>query len=567
VPGAMSRQPDRTIGKEHELSTLLEVSRDIVSTLELEPLLDLILERLESVVSYTSAMVLALEDDSLSIQAYRGTLSRQDVVGARHSTQDNYFQLVLSSRQPVVIPDVQSNAPETRLIPELANEHTPAAGMDRPVHSWLGAPLVTKERVTGLLALAHNEPNYFTGRHVEIVAAFANQVAVALENARLFAAEQRRAEQFRAISEIGRRITSILSVDDLLNETARLIQDMMGCYHVHLGMVEGDVVVFKACSGVWRTFPECQYCAPFRLRVGEEGVCGWVAGTGEVALVPDVTKDPRYVAVEVGLTGSELALPVKIKGQVIGVLDVESERLNAFDDSDVRVLQSLADQVAVALENVQLHERTRQLAALQERQKLARELHDSVSQALFGIALGARTARTQLDIDPNKAAEPLDYVLSLADAALAEMRALIFELRPESLEREGLVAALTRQAVVMRSRHHIEVSESLCEEPAIPLDVKHALYRITQEAMHNIIKHARASRVELLLEYVDGAVRLEVNDNGVGFDPQGDFPGHLGLRTMQERAAIHGGVVKIESSPERGTRLSVEIPVTANGST
>ncbi len=120
-----------------------------------------------------------------------------------------------------------------------------------------------------------------------------------------------------------------------------------------------------------------------------------------------------------------------------------------------------------------------------------------------GIALGARTARTLLDRDPSKLAEPLDYVLSLADAGLAEMRALIFELRPESLEMEGLVAALTKQADSLRARHHLEINVVCGEEPPAPLAVKEALYRIAQEALHNIVKHAHARRVEVRLEWAD----------------------------------------------------------------
>jgi signal transduction histidine kinase len=254
-------------------------------------------------------------------------------------------------------------------------------------------------------------------------------------------------------------------------------------------------------------------------------------------------------------------LPLQLKGQVIGVLEVESDRRSAFDESDMTVLQSLTNQVAVAIENARLYEQASQLAALQERQKLARELHDSVSQALYSIALGARTARTQLDRDPAKVAEPLDYVLSLAQAALAEMRALIFELRPESLEQNGLVAVLMRQADSLRVRHRVEVTAHLGDEPPGPLEVKQAVYRIAQEALHNIVKHARASHVEVHLDCRDGVLRLEVHDDGAGFDPDGEFPGHLGLRSMRERAAQLGGKLVVESGVGQGTRVVAEVPL------
>lgn len=224
-------------------------------------------------------------------------------------------------------------------------------------------------------------------------------------------------------------------------------------------------------------------------------------------------------------------------------------------------LRAVADQAAVALENARLFAEAGGKAALEERQRLARELHDSVSQALYGIALGAKTARKLLEGNPQLAADPLDYVLSLADAGLAEMRALIFELRPESLETEGLVAALGKQAAALRARHEIEVEADLCDEPETPLEVKEAVYRIVQEALHNVVKHARAESVKIEMRCDPGNLTLSISDNGVGFDAGGDFPGHLGLRSMRERASRLGGTLQVESTPGAGTRLRARIPL------
>jgi PAS domain S-box-containing protein len=224
-------------------------------------------------------------------------------------------------------------------------------------------------------------------------------------------------------------------------------------------------------------------------------------------------------------------------------------------------LKAVADQAAVALENARLFAEARGKAALEERQRLARELHDSVSQALYGIALGARTARKLVDQNPQLVADPLDYVLSLADAGLAEMRALIFELRPESLETEGLVAALEKQAAALRARHEIEVTTTLCDEPGGSPEVKEAVYRIAQEALHNTVKHARANKVGLEMVCDPDSLTLEVSDDGVGFAAGGDFPGHLGLRSMRERASRLGGTLRVESTAGGGTRIRARIPL------
>src|SRR2546425_7937516 len=208
-----------------------------------------------------------------------------------------------------------------------------------------------------------------------------------------------------------------------------------------------------------------------------------------------------------------------------------------------------------------LYEQTQELVSLQERQRLARELHDSVSQTLYGIGLGAYTAREALENDPEQAMASIDYVLTLAEAGLAEMRALIFELRPESLEREGLVAAITKQVAVLRTRYKLTVEADLGEEPNLSLEMKHALYRIAQEALHNIVKHARASTVVLRLAEQANEIILEVRDNGRGFNPAGPFPGHLGLRSMHERVTRIGGTLTIESVPGQGTCVVVRMPI------
>jgi PAS domain S-box-containing protein len=200
-------------------------------------------------------------------------------------------------------------------------------------------------------------------------------------------------------------------------------------------------------------------------------------------------------------------------------------------------------------------------ATLKERQRLARELHDSVSQALYGISLGAHTAISLFDTDRKKVLEALDYVITLTAAGITEMRALIFELRPESLEMEGLVEALTKQVNALRARHGIQVDLKLCAEPDAPYEVKEALYRIAQEALHNAIKHARPSRLELSLENLTNSLSLKVRDNGIGFNPQVSFPGHLGLRSMHERALSVGGTLNITSEVDYGTQVVAIIPL------
>jgi PAS domain S-box-containing protein len=262
---------------------------------------------------------------------------------------------------------------------------------------------------------------------------------------------------------------------------------------------------------------------------------------------------------------SILTAPLFVRDERYGGLVFYYHEQRAFSKDDYELATSLADQTALAIENARLHVQAEQAAVMEERQRLARELHDSVSQALYGIGLGARTARTLIDresLGPELRAKldgPLDYVLSLADAGLTEMRALIFELRPDALEKEGLVAALKHQAETLRARHKLAVEVDLCEEPDAELDIKEALYRIAQEAMNNAVKHARAQRIDLRLQCSDERLVLKVVDDGIGFDSHRKYPGHLGLKSMQERAAQVGGSLVVESAPGRGTAVQVSV--------
>jgi signal transduction histidine kinase len=181
---------------------------------------------------------------------------------------------------------------------------------------------------------------------------------------------------------------------------------------------------------------------------------------------------------------------------------------------------------------------------------------------LYGIVLNASAADELLESEDNLVRRLVRDVLNLAEAGLAEMRALIFELRPESLEMEGLVAALERQAAATRARHGLRVQTVLPDDdPEVPLVVKEALYRIAQEAVHNTVKHGRAHEVRLELRREPDLVVLRIDDDGRGFDPSGAFPGHLGLRSMRERAVAVGGELRVVSEPGQGTQVEVRVPL------
>jgi len=274
--------------------------------------------------------------------------------------------------------------------------------------------------------------------------------------------------------------------------------------------------------------------------------------------------DPRFAPVHAMIRNEPwsviVSMPLMHGSTAIGALNAYYPSGQRPPEIDMSFLRAMADQATSAVDYGRLLHASKEKVALEERQRLARDLHDSVSQAVYGIALGARSAKELLAKDPAQVQEPLEYVLRLSEAALAEMRALIFELRPEALEREGLSGALKHHTAVLRARYGIAVEESLQGEPVTSWDSKQALYRIAQEALHNAGRHARATHVRIDLSHDDSQVTLEIQDNGVGFDSQSAFPGHFGLNTMRERATGLGGSLDIESRPGAGTIVRAVIP-------
>ena len=259
---------------------------------------------------------------------------------------------------------------------------------------------------------------------------------------------------------------------------------------------------------------------------------------------------------------SWLGVPLVVQDKAIGLLSIQCYRASFYTRWHSAVALAFANQAAAAIENARLRTREADAATTAERRRLARELHDSVSQALFGIALGARTAQELLTRDPKRAGDTIDYMLKLTDGALAEMRALIFELRPESLATEGLLVALQKQTKALCTRHSIDAQFLFeCEEPAVPVETKEAIYRVALEATQNTIKHAHASHVEIRLSVRNRNLTLDVKDDGQGFDTNGTFPNHFGLVSMRERASNLGGTVEVHSGPGAGTVVQMRVPL------
>ncbi|MGI5836362.1 MAG: GAF domain-containing protein, partial [Chloroflexota bacterium] len=487
-----------------ELATLNSIAEAVSRSLDLDEILHDALEKTLQTMGMETAGIYLLDEkgDTLNLATHRGIDPEFVPWISRLKVGEGFSDRVVQMGQPVVVEDVSTDPWLTRVVPIKWNQRTLAS-----------APLTSPGKVVGAIFISNRGLRQFTPQDLQLLSSIGHYIGVAVANARLFDAEQRRAEQFRMISEVGQRITSILAVDELLNEIARLVRDTQDCYLVCIGLVEGDELVIKAGAGA--CWERDGFQAP-KLRIGAEGITGWVARSGEPLLVPDVNRDTRYkLMAGAEDTRAEIAVPLKTKDEVIGVLDVQSDQANAFDESDLVVLQSLAYQAAVAIENARLYEQAQQLAVMKERNRLARDLHDSVTQAVYSVTLYAEASARLLSVGQvDVAADHLRELRATAQQALREMRSLIFELRPPVLEKEGLVAALHARLDAVEGRSGVKTEFLVEGDASLPAELERELYHIAQEALNNALKHAQAGSIKLHLRCDEQTVMMEIVDDG-----------------------------------------------------
>jgi len=259
---------------------------------------------------------------------------------------------------------------------------------------------------------------------------------------------------------------------------------------------------------------------------------------------------------------SMLSVPLKVDTQTIGVLNI-LDKPGELTQEDIRIIDLFADQAAIIIEHVRLQHQSEQIAVLEERQRLARELHDSVTQALYSVNLFADAGLLAFSKQHWSALEKnLHEVRNMAREAMYDMRLLVFELRPLMLEQEGLVSALRHRLAAVEDRSGIKTEVIVEGERDLPISIVEQVYWIAQEGLNNVVKHAKANFVQILLKYDQDSVSLEVIDDGLGFDPENvSLSGGVGLQGIQERVQDSGGQLKIGSSSGKGTRLAVTIPI------
>jgi signal transduction histidine kinase len=408
------------------------------------------------------------------------------------------------------------------------------------------------------------------GEELRFLSAVADQAATAVDNARLFADAAASARRDEGLVAAGLALASELSLPAVLTKIVELACDVADARFGVVGVLGQDG---RLEDSITHGLPEEQRAAIGPLPIGR-GILGALTSDAQPvrSAVPD---DPRPVGSPPHHppTTSFLGVPISVRGRVYGNLYLTEKRGQAeFSEDDQRAVVTLAAQAGVAIENARLFAEAQQRLALEARHRLARELHDSVSQALFSMTLETRGAQLLLERSGLSADGPLGERLrnlrELTQGALAEMRALIFELRPEALREEGLAAAIRKQAAGISARTEIAVEVRAPKRPIpLPGDVEEQVYRLVQEALANIAKHSGAGHavVQLRRRRSGHELLVEVSDDGVGFEASARQPGHLGLRTMAQRMEQLGGSLLVDSRPGRGTRIAAVIPLSLLG--
>ncbi len=432
-----------------------------------------------------------------------------------------------------------------------------------PMKTFLGVPILLRGAAYGNLYLTEKEGGDFTDEDEELVTQLAAQAAVAIENARLYESATRWLRQLESLNEIGVALVAELELPRVLDLIATRVRELIGARLVLISLptASGDLRVEAAAGDVAEAM-----LGRVLTRAGSKAGRVFERAHAERvdSMIDDLEVDQelaRSAALKSGLF-----VPLRTRTGAVGVIQTH-DRDGAdprFSEADQRLLEMFAERAAVAVELSQRVAREALQRVVEgqelERQRLARELHDETGQALTSILLGLRGVEEEAQGQP-RLLERLAEVREVAVATLQDVRRLAVELRPKALDDFGLLPALERLAESVGEQTGIAVELEGRLGDRLPAETETALYRIVQEALTNVVKHAQARRVSVVLTRKDDSVAALVEDDGRGFSPDGVEEGRLGLTGIRERLSLLGGRLTLESAPDAGTTLVAEIPL------
>ncbi|HZR95755.1 MAG TPA: GAF domain-containing protein [Gaiellaceae bacterium] len=429
------------------------------------------------------------------------------------------------------------------------------------MRTFLGVPVSLRGVAYGNLYLTEKDGGVeFTDADEEIVKLLAAQAAVAVENARLYEAATRWSAQLESLNDVTNALVTEFDLDRLLQLVAEHIRRLIDARAVTIALPQGLSARIAAVAGEGAD-------ELIGIEIGERSKTMRVLDRRRSERVDSTIDDPEVdqdAARRMNMR-SALYVPLLLRGEAIGVITARDKNGpdTRFTDDDLRIAEVFAQRASVAVDLSQrvARDALQRVVSAQEaeRRRLARELHDETGQALTSILLGLRTLEEARSVED--AREAIGEVRELVRATLQDVRRLAVDLRPTALDDFGLVPALERLVDTFREQTGIDVELHAGVPDRLPAEIETALYRIVQETLTNVVKHARAGRVGILLTRKAHSVSVVVEDDGVGFEPSKTREGGLGLVGMRERVTLLGGRFEIESRPGYGTTFVVEVPL------
>ncbi len=567
---------DQIFERTQTLVTLLQISRIFSSTLDMNELLTAVLYEMKQLVEYDGCALLKLEDDFLEVQATTGCLKDVYKINDRYEVNNKLEQQVFQNTKAIKIPDVHDQSPcskayRSRKFPN-----------HECIRSWMGLALRVKDRIIGELVLVHHEPDFFDRVEENYIQIYSSLAAIAVENARLYQSEQeRRLESERrqrvaeGLRDILKALNSNKSLEELLNFIVDQVQVMMDAdltirYHETEDQPLSTVSSQSFPTDLYEKFSAYTYS-------NSQSEVEQRLSKGEFLIEEDFSKDllelkeleydqkfPQIfeiIQLFAKYYACGLVLPLLVRGKLFGSLRFFYRKKREFDPETTQLAMMIAEQAALAIENSTLRKEVQLAAVSNERNRLARELHDSVTQTLFSTSLIAEVLPRLYEVNKPEAERRLIEMRHLAKGALAEMRTLLMELRPNAIieaKPKELLQHLM-DAYTGRSGVPIQYTEKIYPNADLSADQKLVIYRVAQEALNNIAKHAQPSEVKVMFHVDPDKVNLMIEDNGVGFDQEKVEANHFGLGFMSERAEGIGAQLKILSQPDEGTLVHLII--------
>jgi signal transduction histidine kinase len=530
-----------------QLELLSQMIEDISGELALDPLLARLVER--------ACRLIGADDGLIGLYVPERDVIR---IAATYNISDEHVQPETKRGNGLTGHVLAIDAPWRGYYHEL-----PDAAQSAPAGLHvIGMPIRARGRLVGIFGIGAHSPRQLSLEAQEVLDLFARHAAIAIDNAIRYSQERRRSSRFAMISRVAGIIASGVQLEDMLQRAADAIHELLDYDNVDIPLIEPEapgMLVVRVRGGDYKR----------RIRHVDRlpataGIMGAAVLQRRTQRINDVSADPRYVTPP-GVTPplAELAVPILHGEEVLGVLNVEGN--HAFDDLDQASLEIVAEYLAMAIINARLFEQNKQLALVEQRQRLARDLHDNVTQLLASMSLITQSLAEAWQRDPADGERRARRVAELTGLAFAELRAMLHELAPKSNERLADAGRPQRlQTKLHRLLHAMVppyVTLSLDLESLPPQVELHeeAVLRVCQEAVSNAVRHGAPSRIEVSATTVGAEVHVRISDDGRGI--QGPVEGKgMGMRNMRQRLHERGGQLKIVPREPQGTVVIARIP-------